>query len=231
MTPLDPVRLTRSLVDIDSTTGREGEAAEWLAQFLRARGYHVIEQPVTDGRFNVFATLGSSPELVFSTHFDCVPPFFPSREEGAMVFGRGSCDAKGILAAQVAAAERRLAEQASAHASALSEARARADVAAERWAAEQAAHAATADRLDAAQAELVAERAAAAAALETEVLARRDAEAAAVRAREELASAQVRATEAAVAHGAVRDELARLRAERSAAEDLTAMLRTALGTA
>ena len=44
--------------------------------------------------------------MVFSTHFDCVPPFFPSRVEGGVLYGRGACDAKGILAAQVAAAER-----------------------------------------------------------------------------------------------------------------------------
>ncbi len=46
------------------------------------------------------------PRVVYSTHFDCVPPFFPSREERGLVFGRGSCDAKGILAAQIGAAER-----------------------------------------------------------------------------------------------------------------------------
>jgi acetylornithine deacetylase len=103
---VDPVFLTRSLVDIDSTTGREAEAAEWLASFLRARGYDVTEQPVANGRFNVLATLGESPRVALSTHFDCVPPFFPSREERGLIFGRGSCDAKGILAAQVAAAER-----------------------------------------------------------------------------------------------------------------------------
>jgi acetylornithine deacetylase len=103
---VDPVFLTRSLVDIDSTTGREGAAAEWLAAFLRSRGYHVTEQPVSDGRFNVLATLDEAPLVALSTHFDCVPPFFPSREERGMVFGRGSCDAKGILAAQIAAAER-----------------------------------------------------------------------------------------------------------------------------
>ena len=103
---LDPVFLTRSLVDIDSTTGREAEAAEWLASFLRTRGYEVTEQPVANGRFNVLATLGETPRVALSTHFDCVPPFFPSREERGLIFGRGSCDAKGILAAQVAAAER-----------------------------------------------------------------------------------------------------------------------------
>jgi acetylornithine deacetylase len=106
MAALDPVALTRNLVDIDSTTGREGETGRWLAGYLRDRGYHVTEQPVSDGRFNVYAHFGTPPAIVFSTHFDCVPPFFPSHEERGLVFGRGSCDAKGILAAQVTAAER-----------------------------------------------------------------------------------------------------------------------------
>ena len=106
MTPLDPVALTRGLVDIDSTTGREGEAGRWLARYLRDRGYDVSEQPVSDGRFNVYAHFGTPPAIVFSTHFDCVPPFFPSHEERGLVFGRGACDAKGILAAQVTAVVR-----------------------------------------------------------------------------------------------------------------------------
>lgn len=103
---VDLVALARGLVDIDSTTGREQEAARWLARMLRGLGYRVEEQPLDGGRFNVFARLDEPPLLVFSTHFDCVPPFFPSREEGGLLFGRGACDAKGILAAQVAAAER-----------------------------------------------------------------------------------------------------------------------------
>jgi len=102
---MDPVALTRSLVDIDSTTGREGEVAAWLAGLLRDGGYQVTEQPVTAGRFNLYAHLGTPPQIVLSTHFDCVPPFFPSRVERGLVFGRGACDAKGIIAAQIAAAE------------------------------------------------------------------------------------------------------------------------------
>ena len=98
--------LTRALVDIDSTTGHEQEIGGWLSAFLRQRGYRVTEQPVADGRFNVFAQLDAPPQVVFSTHFDCVPPFMPSREDGGVVFGRGSCDAKGILGAQVMAVER-----------------------------------------------------------------------------------------------------------------------------
>src|SRR5262245_14723647 len=102
---VDPVALARRLIDIDSTSGREAEAGAALAQVFFQLGYRVTEQPVTDGRFNVYASLATPPEVVFSTHFDCVPPFFPSREERGLLFGRGACDAKGILAAQVAAAE------------------------------------------------------------------------------------------------------------------------------
>ena len=107
MDPVALVDLARSLVDIDSTTGREGEAGRWLSTYLRQMGYTVIDQPVDANRFNVMATAGatsSTPSIVFSTHFDCVPPFFPSRVEGDRLYGRGACDAKGILAAQVAAA-------------------------------------------------------------------------------------------------------------------------------
>jgi acetylornithine deacetylase len=97
--------LTRQLVDIDSTTGQEGDAARFLADTLRELGYRVTEQELEGERFNVIATV-DEPELVFSTHFDCVPPFFASREAEGVLYGRGACDAKGILAAQIAAAER-----------------------------------------------------------------------------------------------------------------------------
>ncbi len=105
MDPLDTLAFARSLIDIDSTTGREEEAGRWLAGRLRALGYHVVEQPVERGCANILATI-DDPLVVFSTHFDCVPPFFPSRIEDGRLVGRGACDAKGILAAQVAAAER-----------------------------------------------------------------------------------------------------------------------------
>jgi acetylornithine deacetylase len=109
MDPLTVVPLARTLVDIDSTTGREGDCGRWLAAYLRARGYTVEEQPVDEQRFNVFARL-DEPTVVMSTHFDCVPPFFSSREEDGRLYGRGSCDAKGVLAAQICAAERLRAE-------------------------------------------------------------------------------------------------------------------------
>jgi acetylornithine deacetylase len=101
---VDPVAIARALVDIDSTTGREAEAGRWLAAFLRDQGFTVTEQPVDAARFNVLA-ITRPPSVVFSTHFDCVPPFFPSRIDGDRLYGRGACDAKGILAAQIGAAD------------------------------------------------------------------------------------------------------------------------------
>ena len=95
----------RALIDIDSTTGKEGAAGAWLAEQLRELGYQVVEQAVEGDRINVLAAV-DTPEVVLSTHFDCVPPFFPSSVRDGNLYGRGACDAKGILAAQVAAAGR-----------------------------------------------------------------------------------------------------------------------------
>jgi acetylornithine deacetylase len=105
---MDLIALTRALVDIDSTTGREAACGEALAAHLAGAGWQVERMPVEGGRFNLFATDPARPQpaLVFSTHFDTVPPFFPSSEDEHNIYGRGACDAKGILVAQVAAAER-----------------------------------------------------------------------------------------------------------------------------
>lgn len=102
---MDLLAFARDLIDIDSTTGLEAEAGAWLAASLRAMGYTVTEQRLPRGCANVLATVGP-PVVVLSTHFDTVPPHFPSRVENGRLYGRGACDAKGILAAQVAAAER-----------------------------------------------------------------------------------------------------------------------------
>lgn len=102
---MNVVDFARELIDIDSTTGREQAAGEWLASALRSLGYGVEEQPVHNGRSNIVAAV-EPPVVVLSTHYDCVPPFFGSAVEQGRLRGRGACDAKGILAAQVAAAER-----------------------------------------------------------------------------------------------------------------------------
>lgn len=101
------VDLARNLIDVESTSGGEAAVTTWLADCLRDRGYRVTEQPVVDDRVNVLAVVGAAePEVVYSTHVDCVPPFFPSRVEGGVLYGRGACDAKGILAAQITALDR-----------------------------------------------------------------------------------------------------------------------------
>ena len=116
---IDPIQLTKKLVDIDSTTYHEGLAGDFLYEFLSAEGYTVEKMPVeqpelnltpgagTEERFNVYATLpGVTPDVVFSTHMDTVPPYFGCREDDEFLYGRGTCDAKGIIAAQIAAADR-----------------------------------------------------------------------------------------------------------------------------
>jgi len=101
---MDLFELAAALVDIDSVTGHEGACAEFLRATLDAGGFGVEMQPVSPGRSNVLAFCGT-PEVVLSTHFDTVPPFFPAHEDAEWIYGRGSCDAKGIVAAQLAAAE------------------------------------------------------------------------------------------------------------------------------
>ncbi len=101
--------LTKTLVNIESVTGHEQACAEFVRDCLAARKFQVELQPVSPGRSNVFAYRGT-PEVVLSTHLDTVPPFFPAREDTEFIFGRGSCDAKGIAACQLTAAERLSAE-------------------------------------------------------------------------------------------------------------------------
>jgi acetylornithine deacetylase len=104
---MDVVALTRQLVDIESTTGNEAALGEFLERHLSALGYETERMQVTGTRFNVWAAPPRvpSPALVFSTHMDTVPPFISSSEDDVNIHGRGSCDAKGIIAAQVFAAE------------------------------------------------------------------------------------------------------------------------------
>ncbi|PYV15127.1 MAG: peptidase dimerization protein [Acidobacteria bacterium] len=100
---MELIQLTRALVDISSVTGNEQACAEFLKGHLTRLGFEVELQPVSGGRANVFARRGA-PQIVLSTHMDTVPPFMPSREDTEFIYGRGSCDAKGIVAAQTVAA-------------------------------------------------------------------------------------------------------------------------------
>src|ERR1700758_4578071 len=109
---MDPFALTRSLIDIESVTGREKALGEFLfavlARLAADTGGMVERMEVSPERFNVLATWGA-PIVTLSTHMDTVPPFFVSSEDSEFVRGRGACDAKGIIGAMVAAAENLLA--------------------------------------------------------------------------------------------------------------------------
>ena len=105
---MDAVTLTRQLVDIESISGNEAAVGNYLYGELCRLGYQAKKMPVEDDRFNVYATSAEHPHpaMVFSTHMDTVPPFIPSSEDAGRIYGRGSCDAKGIIAAQIAASEK-----------------------------------------------------------------------------------------------------------------------------
>jgi acetylornithine deacetylase len=98
--------LTVQLMSIDSTSGSEGPLMAWVDDFLTGRGWRTRRVPVTDGRFDLFATAVDAAGIVLSTHLDTVPPFIAPRRDERRLYGRGACDAKGIAAAMVCAAER-----------------------------------------------------------------------------------------------------------------------------
>jgi acetylornithine deacetylase len=109
---MDVFALTRTLVDIESVTNNEGAVGLYLFELLSklaARTSGLAELcDVEPGRSNVFAHWGT-PKVTLSTHMDTVPPFFPSSEDADFIWGRGSADAKGIIASMICAAEELLA--------------------------------------------------------------------------------------------------------------------------
>jgi acetylornithine deacetylase len=104
--PSDPRELALRLMSIDSTSGREGDVIAWLDAYLAERGWKTWRIPVSPGRDDLFATAVEAPTVTLSTHLDTVPPFIPPSVSDGRILGRGACDAKGIAAAMICAAER-----------------------------------------------------------------------------------------------------------------------------
>jgi acetylornithine deacetylase len=108
---MDLFQLTRALVDIESVTPSEGHVTDFLclqlAPMVQSFGGKLERLSVESGRENVFVSFGT-PAVTLSTHLDTVPPFFASREDETHIWGRGSCDAKGIVAAMIESARRLL---------------------------------------------------------------------------------------------------------------------------
>ena len=103
---LDPVQVAVELMQVESTSGGEGEVVAVADRMLARRGWTTQRIPVTPGRDDLLATCGEAPLVTLSTHLDTVPPFIPPRVDGGRLYGRGACDAKGTAAAMICAAER-----------------------------------------------------------------------------------------------------------------------------
>jgi acetylornithine deacetylase len=96
--------LTRHLISIPSVSGDEKRVADFLADYLTSAGFEVELQLAEGDRPNVYARHGT-PDVVLSSHTDTVPPYLDFSEDDHFIYGRGACDAKGIIAAMVKAAE------------------------------------------------------------------------------------------------------------------------------
>jgi acetylornithine deacetylase len=105
-TPPDVVEITLDLMRIESTSGHEGEVITFVEQLLAGRGWTTQRIPVSPGRDDILATASDAPLVTLSTHLDTVPPYIAPGRTAARITGRGACDAKGIAAAMICAAER-----------------------------------------------------------------------------------------------------------------------------
>jgi acetylornithine deacetylase len=95
------IDLTKKLINIPSITGSEAAIADYLSDYLRSQGFEVREQEIEGSRRNILALLQPNPRVMFCTHLDTVPPFFAAREDETYIYGRGACDAKGIMASMI----------------------------------------------------------------------------------------------------------------------------------
>lgn len=102
---MDLFELTKSLMNIPSVSGDEEAVGFYLRDYLESLGWTVELQRVSENQNNVIAYLKESPRVWLSTHMDTVPPFIAPTEDNEKIYGRGACDAKGIIAAQITAAE------------------------------------------------------------------------------------------------------------------------------
>jgi acetylornithine deacetylase len=101
---LDLFDLTKSLIDIPSVTGSEGPLSDFLIRLLMDETFRVRTQEVAAGRKNLLAVLEEPPAVILCTHLDTVPGWFGASDDGLHIYGRGACDAKGIMAAMIMAA-------------------------------------------------------------------------------------------------------------------------------
>jgi acetylornithine deacetylase len=107
---MDAIELTKTLVEIPSITGSERDILIFLEDLLQNLGFETNRQHVAEDRWNLYAGWGDMPTVVFCTHVDTVPPYVPLRFDEHHVYGRGSCDTKGIISSMIVAGKRILDE-------------------------------------------------------------------------------------------------------------------------
>lgn len=102
--------------DVSGPDYLEGRVTDYLVQRFMAAGLPWVRQPVSPGRDNVVArldaTVPNAPTILWDAHQDTVPadgmsiePFAPVVRDGRL-YGRGSCDVKGGMAAMLVAIDR-----------------------------------------------------------------------------------------------------------------------------
>jgi len=100
------VELAKTLINIESTSGAERPMADYLQSYMEPKGWKTIRQEVAPGRDNIyFSRSGKTPRLLFNSHIDTVPPYFPATWDTEWIYGRGACDTKSLIAAQLHACE------------------------------------------------------------------------------------------------------------------------------
>ncbi len=97
--------LTKKLINIPSVTGDEQKITEFLCTYLMDLGFQVRDQEIGPERKNILAYSYRKPRVIFNTHMDTVSPFISANEDKHYIYGRGACDAKGIMAAMICAAQ------------------------------------------------------------------------------------------------------------------------------
>jgi acetylornithine deacetylase len=96
--------MAKELISRPSLSGQEKEVLDYLFEKFTEWGWNASKLPVSDGRYNIFVPFGR-PDILFTTHVDVVAApaaLFSPRLENGMLYGRGSCDAKGIAATMIA---------------------------------------------------------------------------------------------------------------------------------
>lgn len=104
------LRFTKKLLSMPSPSGKEKEIADFLSAFFEYHDMPAEQQKINDNRYNLWVFPAAKQPVMLCTHMDTVTPFIPPSEDQRYLYGRGACDAKGIMASMIQAARELKAE-------------------------------------------------------------------------------------------------------------------------